>query len=994
MGVNRIIFSIFIIIISSIKLHAQSTPTILFPQNTYVSDINSIRITWKDTAQVFDLQWGTNPSLAGATNVNGITNKYYDLNFLPFNVRYYFRVRRAGGSWTSIYHFFILDINSLTSLRHWWDAGTGITVSGNKITAWQDRISNVTGVPPFAANQPEVTDTFLHSGLPLIRFGGSTGTSDHYLLLDSTISLNTSNFSIVSNYKLLSVGNLVDYILAGNSEGLFVGGALGGFNSIGIFKNSNTFRANESTAYLPWCTYSIFFNDFFRNSLQLATTGTTSPSFNIYSIGARSDFGGLSMHGNVGDIMLFDTELNDSVRTIVENYQKWRWLEYPNLGNDTAVCETQWLLKVPTPNVYSSILWSTGATDVTQIVVNTSGTYWVRVTGMGVTLTDTIRISGIQAPKSIYPQNDTIICLGDTITLNIGTPDPSNSYVWNTGAVNDSIRITQPGIYFFSEFVSSSGCTVYSDTIEIRNVAEANFISNAGCVGQITSFVDNSISYSGFINSWKWDFGDLSTNADTANGFFVTYEYPVAGNFEVVLMVSDTNGCVDTSRQIINIKDKPLSNFTYNKECLFEQIQFSNLSTAPNPLAITSYKWYFSPVDSSLNVNPTRTFSVMGLYPVTLVVTANNGCKDTYSDTLFIDKFVNASFSLSNDSLCLGSTQTLNDLSTYNNTSPNAWQWTVNGGAIGNTTTVNHTFNNSGMNQVRLFVTSVDNCSDSAVSQVFIKPPPVPSFTVNQQVGFPPLNATFTNTSSPDAINFLWDLGNGTQTTNPNPVTIYSDTGYYEVSLTVTDGLGCMDSISLPILVVRPSYNVILQNLICTESNGYMQFTPTLFNQSNIELTEIDFYAGMDNVLQLFDSWSGNLAIGQQLVYPLNGELLLLPEAKICCVEARRVGSVLSDSLIYQRLCVPLTNEFSVLEVYPNPSEGQVNLFYVLPVSETIQVNITDINGKIHQEKSLNGESGVNLLQLDLTGYAAGNYFITVFYNDQRVTRKLVIDGF
>ena len=58
----------------------------------------------------------------------------------------------------------------------------------------------------------------------------------------------------------------------------------------------------------------------------------------------------------------------------------------------------------------------------------------------------------------------------------------------------------------------------------------------------------------------------------------------------------------------------------------------------------------------------------------------------------------------------------------------------------------------------------------------------VPSFNSNVQNGCSPLVVNFTNTSQ-NATSYVWDFGNGTQSTLTNPSTTYTNPGFYTVKL-------------------------------------------------------------------------------------------------------------------------------------------------------------------------------------------------------------------
>ncbi|MFA4877625.1 MAG: PKD domain-containing protein [Methanoregula sp.] len=64
------------------------------------------------------------------------------------------------------------------------------------------------------------------------------------------------------------------------------------------------------------------------------------------------------------------------------------------------------------------------------------------------------------------------------------------------------------------------------------------------------------------------------------------------------------------------------------------------------------------------------------------------------------------------------------------------------------------------------------------------------NFTATQTSGRVPLNVTFTDTSDASPVKWLWDFGDGTNSTVQNPVHRYTAAGSYNVSLKVWNDLG------------------------------------------------------------------------------------------------------------------------------------------------------------------------------------------------------------
>jgi hypothetical protein len=83
-------------------------------------------------------------------------------------------------------------------------------------------------------------------------------------------------------------------------------------------------------------------------------------------------------------------------------------------------------------------------------------------------------------------------------------------------------------------------------------------------------------------------------------------------------------------------------------------------------------------------------------------------------------------------------------------------------------------------------------------------------------------------------------------------------------------------------------------------------------------------------------------------------------------------------------------NPGGYLNIYPNPGGGLFNLAVVLPLTEDITVIIHDILGNERMKKNVPAVSN-STIPLDLTGYGAGIYMVTVVTRDGSLSRKLVV---
>ena len=82
----------------------------------------------------------------------------------------------------------------------------------------------------------------------------------------------------------------------------------------------------------------------------------------------------------------------------------------------------------------------------------------------------------------------------------------------------------------------------------------------------------------------------------------------------------------------------------------------------------------------------------------------------------------------------------------------------------------------------------------------------------------------------------------------------------------------------------------------------------------------------------------------------------------------------------------------SQLTLYPNPTNGNSNLSFTLTNSETLNISITDMQGKEAMNAvQLDGVSGDNNIELPTAGLKSGIYFVTLSSNSKSDQIKLVV---
>ena len=212
-------------------------------------------------------------------------------------------------------------------------------------------------------------------------------------------------------------------------------------------------------------------------------------------------------------------------------------------NSSTTFCQGDSVILIANSGL--SYNWSTGATTQ-SIVAYSSAIYSVAVTNINNCTNPppsaSINVTVNQNPPtpSITSIGSTNLCIGDTVILKSTS---ASSYLWNTGAVVDSIIVTTAGNYSVTAF-NSFGCSALSSITSVSvNDPLVDFSGNPLLV-----FIPNAnVTFTATPNgvppySYLWNFGNSSTSTNSSPN----NTYNSIGYYTVSLKLTDNTGCSKT----------------------------------------------------------------------------------------------------------------------------------------------------------------------------------------------------------------------------------------------------------------------------------------------------------------------------------------------------------------------------------------------------------------------------------------------------------------
>lgn len=182
--------------------------------------------------------------------------------------------------------------------------------------------------------------------------------------------------------------------------------------------------------------------------------------------------------------------------------------------------------------------------------------------------------------------------------------------------------------------ISDANCTGTSNgnaTVTINPLPVVAFTPNVnlGCTPLCVQFTDASTVSAGSITGWNWNFGD----GTTSNSSVGQHCYSTVANYSVSMTATTAAGCSSNQlyTNLINVVSLPEASFAAptNISILSPVVNFSDYSAHA-----ISWSWNFGDAnDAATNTsnlqNPSHTYSAIGHYCVTLVVSNSANCNDT-----------------------------------------------------------------------------------------------------------------------------------------------------------------------------------------------------------------------------------------------------------------------------------------------------------------------------------------------------------------------------
>ena len=332
-----------------------------------------------------------------------------------------------------------------------------------------------------------------------------------------------------------------------------------------------------------------------------------------------------------------------------------------------------------------------------------------------------------EAQKAAF--NVTEVCtkqnLLPTDMSTITSPSTIDNHKWYVNGVltsvdqNPTITTTSYGTKTIKLITTSNNnCKdSISKNVEVRPLPVGGFNFSNTCFGELTQFTSNASIPAGTISSTTW-------KIDNSNftGLAPSYTFPAAATYNVSQVTLSNYGCKDSIAKEVIINPLPVIDISLNSYIgcePFDVVVINNSTVASG--VISDYLWTWGDGQVSAGIANGHTYVNPNSYTIKVSATTDKGCKDslTLPTQVVVNKNPKADFSFTPlEPSNITEYVTFKDSSSLDVI---AWDWiTSDGGIYSGSSSVNHSFADSGSYFVTLTATNANGCQDDITKLVYV----------------------------------------------------------------------------------------------------------------------------------------------------------------------------------------------------------------------------------------------------------------------------------
>jgi len=496
--------------------------------------------------------------------------------------------------------------------------------------------------------------------------------------------------------------------------------------------------------------------------------------------------------------------------------------------------------------------WSTVPSQTSQQANNIfSGIYYVTVIDAnGCTAVDSVYVPQPPQLQAVVVSQNNVSCYqGNDGYISSGAigGTPPYSFYWNTNPPSNSSTASNLSAGTYTLQVSdNNGCTSSIQVNLTQPSQVLTYVSNDIyiCLGESATL--NANAFGGtppYIFNWHPNIGSQS-NIYTVSPFQTT---------QFIVTAYDSKGC----RGLPDTVTVYVKKFTPNNVHL----------TAESPIcpgnisAIILYAEYEHGdtlyYNWSSGLGPgSGPFLVAPTTPTWYHVTISNTCNISVVDSVLVNMAPGPiiQFSTNTTQGCMPLEVVFTDSSIKVFDEIESWIWHFGDGNISTEQNPSHIYTHPGTYYAWLELQTHTGCTSSSENHpltIYVFEKPIANFVTNKEIYYIPNDPVICTNLSTGAISYYWNFGDGTTSTNANPIHRYNQFGTFTITMIATNTYQCTDTVFRE---VKVSGDIVFPNAFTPDPSG-----PNGGYYSNNDYSNHVFFPVAKGVsefkMQIFNRW-------------------------------------------------------------------------------------------------------------------------------------------
>ncbi len=410
------------------------------------------------------------------------------------------------------------------------------------------------------------------------------------------------------------------------------------------------------------------------------------------------------------------------------------------------------------------------------------------------------------------------------------TDSSANAVAWNWNFGDGSTSTQQnpthtyasSGSYHVSLTVTTAdGCTSTTTHQYAMSFEMLGGNATAQCTDTIAPFDVQFHANSQGATSWLWTFGD----GDSSSLENPLHSYANLGPFTITLTVAN-DSCNHTysfpptnfgsgGSELDGSSDTIVHSMNYDG-CVPLTLNFHNPF-----LNAVAWHWDFGDGHTSSDENPENIFEHPGIFDVMLWVTYADGSMDTiYTPAAVKVAGATGNFNVTSTNTCSGVTIQLQT----DTMAIQSFDWDFGDGTTSNLPNPIHTYTGTSNYVISLNILDTMGCTSSVSSTFYADYSSPIQLNKTRACAY---DSVLFSVASINYSQYLWHFGDGDSALGISVYHAYSDSGIYNVSLTVTDATGCENIFNFPsnIEINKPVADFTISTPVSNCNWVYLEFT-------------------------------------------------------------------------------------------------------------------------------------------------------------------------